>query len=151
LFAVVYSGLALDLIRRTDSRRLASAVGVSASLFSSLALIFVVAFEQGALSAFVAIAGGVLMLVAGVALKHRTSSVAGVFTMIAGVLFGFDALQALILASDWIDLAIFGACAIATGSVLDRYGTVIRIRLANLGKSIGKPNDGQGGSVALDD
>ena len=35
----------------------------------------------------------------------------------------------MVLQSSWIDLAIFGAGAIALGSVIDRHGVVIKMRL----------------------
>ena len=50
-------------------------------------------------------------------------------TAAAGVLFGLDAIVALVVSSSWIDLALFGASAIALGSILDRHGVAIKLRL----------------------
>jgi hypothetical protein len=55
--------------------------------------------------------------------------IAGLATLGAGVLFGFDAIVQLIITSSWIDLAIFGATAIALGSIIDRHGVAIKLRI----------------------
>lgn len=147
LFAVAYAALALDVMRRTENQQLARAIGVSVSVFVSISFMWGVAVHPGALTAIVCLIAGALMLLSGVALRNRTASVAGALTIIASILFGFDAMLALVLASSWIDLAIFGACAIALGSVLDRHGVAINLRLANWFGVISR----HGREVALDD
>jgi hypothetical protein len=147
LFAFAYTALAFDVLRRTENRRLSKGIVVSISLIVSSSFVLGVAAEPGALTAFLCLIAGVLMVLAGVTLRNRTASVAGALAIIAGVLFGFDALLALVLASSWIDLAIFGACAIALGSVLDRHGVAINLRLANWFGAISKRRQ----EIALDD
>lgn len=131
MFAVAYSALALDLVRRTNSRFLSRAIGVSISLFVSSSFVLGVAADPGALAAFLCLTAGILMFLAGVALRDRMALVAGALTLIGAVSFGFDAMLVLVLSSSWVDLAIFGACAIAMGSVLDRHGVAIKLRLNN--------------------
>ncbi len=147
LFAAAYAALALDVVRRTRSRRLAKWTGASISLFVSLSFMFSVAADPSALTAILCLAAGTLMLLAGIALSDKSASIAGVVTMIAGVAFGFDPLLSLIVGSSWIDLAVFGACAIATGSVLDRHGVAIRLRLVRWLGAIGARRR----EIALDD
>lgn len=147
VFAVAYTALALDVVRRTDNRRLSNGIGVSISLFASLSFIFGLAVEPGTMTAFLCLIAGGLMFMAGLALRNRTASIAGVLTMIASVLLGFDALLALIVNSSWVDLAIFGACAIALGSVLDRHGVAINLRLADWFGVMGERKQ----EIALDD
>lgn len=147
VFAVAYTGLALDLLRRTESRNLSKWIGASISLFVSLSFVLGVSAEPGALTAFLCLIAGGLMFLAGAALRNRMASVAGALTMIAAVMIGFDAMKALVLSSDWIDLAIFGACAIALGSVLDRHGVAIKLRLANWFGAISESKQ----EIALDD
>ncbi|MCP4301161.1 MAG: hypothetical protein GY783_11295 [Gammaproteobacteria bacterium] len=147
LFALAYTVLALDVLRRTENGRLSKGIAVSISLIVSSSFVLNVAAEPGALTAFLCLIAGALMFLAGVTLRNRTASVAGALSMIASVLFGFDALLALVLASSWIDLAIFGACAIAMGSILDRHGVAINLRLANWFGAI----RGRRRGIALDD
>lgn len=137
LFSIAYSVLALDVVRRTENRRLASAIGFSVSLFVASSFILSVAADQGALTAFLSLIAGALMVMAGIALRNRSATIAGILTAIAGVMFGFEALLSLVLDSSWIDLAIFGACAITLGSVLDRHGVAINLRLASWFGAIG--------------
>ena len=68
-------------------------------------------------------------------------------TVIAGVTFGFDAIWQLVLTSSWVELAIFGACAIMLGSVIDRHGVVIKLRLVKWFDAVGERR----ARVALED
>lgn len=146
LFAAVYAALALDIMRRTDSRVLAKMVGISISLFVALSFTLSVATSPSALTALFSLAAGVMLLLWGVAGRKPLTSIAGVVTVIAGVSFGFDDIVQLIVTSSWIDLAIFGASAIALGSVIDRHGVVIKLRLTKWFDSVGK----QKGQIALE-
>ena len=146
-FAVAYAGLALDIVRRTDSRFLSAVTGVSISLIVSLSFIMTLVLKTEALSAVLCLVAGVLMLFAGISLKNRTASAMGATMGVAGVWLGFEPLLELVVASSWIDLAIFGAIAIALGSVLDRHGVAINLRIAKWFGGIGK----RGEEIALDD
>lgn len=138
LFAAVYALLALDIVRRTDSRALARIIGASISLFVALSFTFGVAISPSALTALLSLAAGVLLLLWGVAGRKPLTSIAGIVTAFAGAWFGFDAVVQLVLSSSWIDLAIFGASAIALGSVIDRHGVVIKLRFTRWFDSLGK-------------
>jgi hypothetical protein len=129
VFSVAFAIPALDILRRTESRKLSKFVGMTISLFVSLSFIFGMAIDTNSMTAFLCLLAGGLMLMTGLALRNRTVSVAGVVTIFASIIFGLDLLLALILNSSWVDLAIFGACAIALGSVLDRHGVAINLRL----------------------
>jgi uncharacterized membrane protein YecN with MAPEG domain len=130
LFAVTYAALALDIIRRTGSRVLAKLIANSISVAVAVAFTFSVAFTPGATAALFSVAAGVMLLLWGAAGKKVITILAGLVTLGAGVLFGFDAIVQLIITSSWVDLAIFGASAIALGSVIDRHGVAIKLRLA---------------------
>ena len=129
VFAITYAALAMDLLRRTDSRTLAKAIGVSISLAVALSFTMSVALLPSALSALLSISAGTLLLLWGAGGRQLSTTIAGLVTLGAGVLFGFDALVQLIITSSWIDLALFGAGAIVLGSILDRHGVAIKLRL----------------------
>ena len=131
VFAATYTALSADIIRRTSSQVLARLIGVSISLAVVVSFTFTVAFNPSAASALFSVLAGALLLMWGIADRAPVPMVAGVFTAGMGVMFGFDALLRLVVTSSWIDLAIFGALAIALGSVLDRHGVAIKLRLAN--------------------
>ena len=147
LFAAVYSGLALDIIHRTGSRRLATIIGVSISLFVSLSFVFSVATAPGALTAILCMAAGVLLVLAGTTLKNPPAAVAGFVTILAGVVFGFDPIVAYVVTSSWVDLAIFGFCAITLGSLLDRYGVALKLHLGKWADGLRERRE----EIALDD
>lgn len=138
IFSIAYSALTLDVIRRTESRKLAAVTAFSISLFVATSFILSLAAEQGALTAFLSLIAGGLMLLTGIALRNRSATIAGILTVVASTLFGFEALLSLVLGSSWIDLAIFGACAITLGSVLDRHGVAINLRIATWLGAVGE-------------
>jgi len=140
LFAMIYTGLALDIVRRTDSRVLAKLTGMTISLFVALSFTLNVAIDQDALTAILSIVAGVVMLLAGASLGRLSAVFGGILMLLAGLLFGFEPIVDLVVMSDWIDLAIFGAAAIALGSVLDRHGVAIKLRLANWAGTVREGN-----------
>ena len=147
IFSIAYTALALDVLRRTANQRLSNGIGASISIFVSLSFALCVAAEPGALTAMLSMVAGGLMLFVGAAQRNRTATIAGAITVFAGVVFGFEPILELIVASNWVELAIFGACAIAMGSVLERHGITINVRLANWFGSIGERRE----EIALDD
>ena len=129
VFAGTYALLALDLIRRTDSGKLAKVIGTSIGIAVALSFTLSVAVLPSASSALLSVTAGTLLLVWGAGGRQLGTLIAGLITAGAGLLFGFDALVRLVITSSWIDLAIFGAGAIALGSILDRHGIAIKLRL----------------------
>jgi hypothetical protein len=129
VFAGTYALLASDLIRRTDSKKFAKAIGASIGIAVALPFTMSVMLSPSALSALLSVTAGTLLLLWGASGRRLGTILAGLITAGAGLLFGFDALVRLVLSSSWIDLAIFGATAIALGSILDRHGVAIKLRL----------------------
>ena len=146
LFASAYTVLALDILRRTESRKLGILIGVTISLFVALSFTINVAMNSSALTALLSIVAGVLLLLWGLAGKKPFASLAGIVTLFAGAWIGFDEIVRLIMTSSWIDLAIFGASAIALGSVVDRHGVAIKLRLVKWFDTVG----GHKGQVSLE-
>ncbi|MDJ0759039.1 MAG: hypothetical protein QNJ19_06540 [Woeseiaceae bacterium] len=130
LFALAYSALALDIIRRTGSRSLGTAVRVSITIAIALSFSFSVVMTPTGLTALLSVVAGTTLLLWGAAGKQPGNVIAGIITVAAGVLFGLEAIVQLVVRSSWIDLAVFGASAIALGSLLDRHGVAIRLRLS---------------------
>ena len=141
VFSATYAALALDVMRRTGSRALAKAIGVSISIAVAVSFTFSVALTPSATSGLFSMAAGILLLLWGAADRKLVAIIAGLITLGAGVLFGFDAILRLIITSSWIDLAIFGASAIALGSILDRHGVAIKLRLTRWFGSANKDKD----------
>jgi len=67
--------------------------------------------------------------------------IGGMITAAAGVLLGFEPIVQLVVNSSWVDLALFGAGAIALGSVVDRHGVVIKLRLDTWFNTVGERKD----------
>ncbi len=147
VFSIAFAIPALDLLRRTESRYLAKSVGLTVCLFVPLSFIFGLAVDPSTTTAFMCLIAGLLILMTGLAIRNRMTLIAGAVTVLASAVFGFDLLLSLVLSSSWVDLAIFGACAIALGSVLERHGVAINLRIADF---LGKRSEGTQ-EIALDD
>jgi len=141
VFSIAYTALALDLMRRDVSRVLSATIGASICLLVPASFMLGVAIEQSALMSVIGLVAGGLFLMSGMALRHRTASIAGIGMIAASLFFGVEALLTLVLASSWVDLAIFGACAITLGSVLDRHGVAINVYLARRFGRISQQNE----------
>lgn len=141
MFAAVYSVLALDVLRRTGSRRLQAVIGASISLSVALSFTLGVVDAPSALTALLSLTAGVMLVLWGISARKPVAMFGGLFTTTAGIFYGFDAITALILSSSWIDLAIFGASTIAVGSVLDRHGVAIKLRLHKWFNAVGEQKE----------
>ncbi len=129
VFVAAYGALALDLVRRTRNQALAQAIVTSISLAVALSFTLSAMFASSALGALFSAGAGVSLLLWGAAHRKVFTIIAGLVTLGAAVLFGFDAVLRLIVTSSWIELAVFGAAAIALGSVLDRHGVAVKLRI----------------------
>ena len=129
VFATVYALLAIDVLRRTESRTFRRIVFATTSIIAMLCFSFTVALQPEPLSALLALGAGAIMLLAGVSFRGHTAAFCGVATLAIATFFGLEQIWEMVLKSSWIDLAIFGAGAIALGSVIDRHGVVIKMRL----------------------
>ena len=146
LLAAVYSVLVLDVLRRTGSRHLRKAIGVSISLTVTLGFTLGVLTVPSAMTALLSLTAGLMLVLWGAAGRKPVAMISGIVTMLAGAFLGFDAIVQLIVTSSWIDLAVFGASAIALGSVLDRHGVVIKLRLDKWFNALGEQKE----KIALD-
>ena len=131
VFSAIYATLGVDILRRTGSLLLAKLAAASVSLFVGLAFIFSVANNPDGMTALLSLVAGAMLLIWGLANRYGIATFSGISTLIAGTMFGLDEIVQLIMTSSWIDLAIIGASAIALGSVLDRHGAAIKLRLVH--------------------
>ncbi len=137
-FSVIFTAFAVDLILRTANDRFRSLVIGLTSVIAMLCFSMAVAMHSDPIATLAGIVAGALMLLAGVVLNRRDVSFCALATVVLSVTFGISELWEMVLHSSWIDLAVFGTCAIVLGSVLDRYGLVIRMRTVNWFEAIGE-------------
>ena len=138
VFGVVFALLGFDVARRAHNASFATVAGGFVSLLSGAAFI-VNALEFGGLVApLVAIVAGAAMLFAGRALRNGFIVFMAAITLIAGVLAGAGEAIEFIGEAGWIELAVFGAVAIAVGSVIERHGAALRLRFERWSERLGK-------------
>jgi len=129
LFATAFSLLALDMLRRTESRVFARILVAATCLVVALSFSFGVASDPGALTAILGFTAGTILLLTGLSMHRHVATLSGIGTLFVAVTFGLEPIWQLVIASSWVDLAIFGAGAIILGSVVDRHGVVIKLHL----------------------
>lgn len=138
IFAVTFALLAIDLIRRSDSNAVRASASVSISVLTCVSFVVNASSGSSLLTASMCLVAGIVMALAGHSFKHRTAFFAGVVTASAGVVFGLGEFVEMILHSSWVDLAIFGASAIALGSLLDRHGASLKLRMGKWLSELGR-------------
>ena len=137
-FAVIYTMTALDIMRRTNSQRFRKILVATTSIVAALCFSISVLGGAYALTAILSLAAGAILLMVGLSARSHTAVFGGITTLIIGTIFGLEDIWKLVLASSWIDLAIFGACAIVLGSIVDRHGVVIKLHLVKWFDAIGE-------------
>ncbi len=127
LTGLLYAAMAVDVLRRTGSSVVAGFTAFTAAFAVAIGFTVAVVVEPSLLVALVSLSAGVMLGLAGSWLHSRSAMVAGVLTMLAAASLGFDAFVGLVVASNWITLAVIGATAIALGSLLERHGVAIKL------------------------
>ena len=146
-FSMVYTALALDVARRTKANWLAAGSNVSISVFVAGSLSLAIMANPSAAGAVCCLIGGLALFVWGVADRKLMATIAGLITLAAGACFGLEDLMRMVLTSSWIELAIFGASAITLGSLLDRHGVAMKLRVSRWYKNARKEE----APIALED
>jgi len=135
LFAITASVLFVDISLRSVSggggyRRLAC-LTMAAAMLANLWMF------PGLATAIVCLATGLAISIFGYSVQQRIVFVAGLLTLIAGVLHQCRIAFILFDWENWAVLALIGIIAIVAGSVLERHGTVLRARMTNWRQSLG--------------
>ena len=147
LTGLVYAGLAGDILRRTGSRVVSGFAAFTASFAIAAGFTLAIVVEPSIWMALATLAAGVMLGLAGSWLASRSAMAAGVLTMLAAAVFGFDAFVDLVTASNWITLAVIGALAIALGSLLERHGVAIKLAVIRRADAIAQKRE----EAVLDD
>lgn len=127
--ALVYAAFAIDVMRRTPSNIVSGFASVTTSLFVMFAFATSVIVAESALTALLAVTAGTGLVLAGLWFKERSAVITGILTVAIAVWYGFAPVLEMLLTSSWISLAIFGASAIALGSLVERHGVAIKLRV----------------------
>jgi len=128
-FATLFTLMSTDLLRRTDSSVLGKIVTMTVSLVVAIGFCSAVLFYPSALTAILCVFAGAILLLMGSSISSNVATIFGALTLALGALLGFDEMWQLARNSNWIELAVFGAFTIVLGSVIDRHGVVIKLRL----------------------
>ncbi len=129
LGALVYAAFAIDVMRRASSGIVSGFASVTTSLTIMLAFSISVIADPSVTTALLALAAGTGVTLAGLWLKERSAAVAGILTIGVAAWFGFAPIVDMVLVSSWVSLAIFGASAIALGSLVERHGVAIKLHV----------------------
>jgi hypothetical protein len=147
VFATAFTLLALDIMRRTESQTFARILVMLTSTVVAASFSFSIAGNPGALNAMLSLAAGSILMLAGLSMRSHVAAFAGIVTLFVATIFGFESVWELVMTSSWVDLAVFGACAITLGSIVDRHGVVIKLHLVRWFDALGQRRE----QIALED
>lgn len=128
MFALVFGIACVDLYRRSQTDTMRSFFIVAISVVTALALVLQQLVQPTIVNAIYALVGGLLLLL----FAHRIKS--KLLFSSALVIFGsipfvhFQSLFSFFAQSGWVGFAVGGVLVITLASVLDRYGSIIRLK-----------------------
>lgn len=134
LVAIIFAGLVIEISVRTANggagyRRLAAIVVTIAVLLNLI-------IHGGVFMAAICVSVGLLLLIYGYMVEQRLIFAAGLLTLITGFIYQISFAIHMFDLGSWASLAGLGISAILIGSALERYGSVIKVRLTGWGKQI---------------
>jgi len=131
LFSLVWLALNLDLVRFIDSARIRQLIHGSWAITNTLSviigtLIFSVTdgFTQN-------LAIAIVILVASTLTRQTLGAVLGAVTVLGVLAINGSHLFAFLVDTGWAGIAIAGAATIVSGSLLERFWPVLKLRLIN--------------------
>ncbi len=127
LFALAFAGLVVEISMRTAGdgagyRRLAAVIAVAGLLGNQY-------LYGGVAAAFLCLSVGMAVLAYGYTVEQRSIFVMGLVSLLSGlanqIVYAFQVFNL----GNWGSLALLGIAAIIAGSLVERYGTVMKARL----------------------
>jgi len=129
IFALGTALVSFDLYRRSSSKGMQSLFLIAGGILVTLSVIFQQLLEPSLGSAiFAGVAGSTLMF-ASIKSQIKTLFWLALISLLTIPYIYFGSISSLIFDSGWMGFAIGGVVIITLASVLDRYGSIIRLKL----------------------
>lgn len=129
-FSAVLGAALQDRIVRGDGGFVSRAIILLTGIIIAVTALLHAAFDGTAGSVLTGIATAAMLGVMGYGSRNAALVFLGAATAVGSLSTGFDTLLALFFDAGWIGLAVLGFGAIIGASLLERYGALIRLKLA---------------------
>lgn len=139
IFSLILGGLLLDLSRVVSSRRLRWWMHAAWAFLCIPAFFGNYVLWSGATSIVIMLAICLLMVVSGVVLMNRLVTVLGVLSLVGNLLVQGSYMSHMLMASNWMTLALMGGVIVVIGSLIDSYGVTARLKIQAWMKMAAKP------------
>ena len=129
LFAIVFTAHMFDIAKRAQNYKHGALI--MASLITSLSFMLHLAIYESLFNGIMCAFIGLAVMVLGYISKSRVISLFGFITTVVAVSYDVFHIYAMIDFLSWTGLAATGISAIIIGSIIERHGVAIKLRIDN--------------------
>ncbi len=133
-FALIFATHMIDLSKRSTKEYKNGAL-VMAGLVTSLSFMSHLAINESLFNGIICAFAGIAVMTMGYISKSRLITVFGFITTIVASLYDIFQVFEMIDLFSWSSLAITGVSAIVIGSIIERHGVAIKLRIDNAFKN----------------
>lgn len=130
-FALIFAGHMLEFAKRSSEDYKNGAL-VMTGLVTSLSFMTHLAIEETLFSGIMCAFVGVAVIVMGYISKSRLITMFGFITTAVAMIYDLFEIYAMIDLFSWTSLAITGVSAIVIGSIIERHGVTIKVKIDKL-------------------
>ncbi|MBL4783523.1 MAG: hypothetical protein JKX92_14905 [Porticoccaceae bacterium] len=128
-FALIANALFFELAGRTAVAADRISILCAASLLLSVSFLANLLFQYGPLAGILSCLAGLAVIIMGYWIAQRSIVLLGAMTSLLGFLSAIYALLGNIDLLSWSSLAVLGSLAIVIGSIVERHGVAIQLRI----------------------
>jgi hypothetical protein len=134
-FALIFAAHMIDLSRRSTKEYKNGAL-VMAGLVTSISFMAHLAINETLFNGVMCAFAGLAVMALGYINKSRLITLFGLITTAVAVIYDLFNIYAMIDLFSWSSLAITGISAIVTGSIIERHGVYIKLRIDKAFKNV---------------
>lgn len=129
-FALIFAAHMIDLAKRSSEEYKVGAL-VMAGLVTSLSFMIHLVIYESLFNGMICALAGIAVMALGYINKSRLITMFGFITTAVAVIYDLCNIYAMIDLFSWSSLAITGVSAIVIGSIIERHGVAIKLRIDN--------------------
>jgi hypothetical protein len=129
VFALIFSAHMIDIAKRSHYYK--NGVIIIASMVTSLSFLTHLAINESLFNGIICALIGLGMMGMGSISKQRVISVFGFITAAVAITYDVFYIYSMVDLFSWTSLAVTGISAIVIGSVIERHGVAIKLRIDN--------------------
>ena len=129
VFAIIFSAHMFDMAKRAHNYKHGALI--MAGLIISMSFMLHLAIYESLLNGMICVLAGLTVMAIGYISKSRVITLSGFITTAVAVGYNLFHIYAMIDFLSWTGLAAIGISAIIIGSIIERHGVAIKLRIDN--------------------